>query len=72
MLQFYALFAGVYWRFAMYLGALCNGSTAVFGTVDPGSNPGSPAKLSEMIELLDEDSHPGLQPNNRTNEPRSF
>ncbi len=25
------------------IGAWCNGSTAVFGTVYPGSNPGAPA-----------------------------
>ena len=25
------------------LGAWCNGSTEVFGTFDPGSNPGAPA-----------------------------
>ncbi len=29
--------------FRRQLGEWCNGSTAVFGTVDPGSNPGSPA-----------------------------
>lgn len=26
-----------------FTGAWCNGSTAVFGTVDSGSNPGAPA-----------------------------
>ncbi len=30
-------------RFFQNSGAWCNGSTAVFGTVDLGSNPGAPA-----------------------------
>ena len=34
-----------------YIGELCNGSTAAFEAVSPGSNPGSPAKLCTPTDL---------------------
>ena len=48
-----------------YVGEWCNGSTAVFGTVNPGSNPGSPAlRKSVMNSVNDEDPPLGYKPNN--------
>ena len=48
MLQFNAL--DYAWIIA-FTGAWCNGSTAVFGTVYPGSNPGAPACLKESLKI---------------------
>jgi hypothetical protein len=47
------------WQFE---GEWCKGSTAVFGTVDPGSNPGSPACIFVMKFDVDDDPHLGYQP----------
>jgi hypothetical protein len=37
-------------------GALCNGSTADFGSVYPGSNPGAPAWLVVWMIVHDEEA----------------
>ena len=57
MIQSRSLYLGI-----PFLGEWCNGSTAVFGTVDLGSNPGSPAFfLTVMKPLVDDEPHLTLQ-----------
>jgi hypothetical protein len=45
----------------MVFGAWCNGSTADFGSVYPGSNPGAPAATIQLEGIRTSFTYPGLE-----------